>query len=268
MKLYGGYVLASAILVLFFGFAESAATVSLGVAPPLVEISVPAGGVDVIDLRVYNQGDSRLKVKASVSSIELSTDGAPVPLETAEGEWSCAKWITLDTEAFELAPGADQEVSATISVPRGVKGGRYAVVLFEAMPAFDSSKLREVALGTRVGSIVMETVPRTLHRDGKIEDMEVSKTDEEGVGFRIGFRNTGNVHVKVRGSIVIKDVEGKIVDRVPLEVGTGTILPDGVRTLVGRWSNPRKMEEGDYTGEARVVCPGVGQVSKVVSFSL
>ena len=76
------------------------------------------------------------------------------------------------------------------------------------------------------------------------------------------------MHVKARGSILIKDSKGQVVDRVPLEVGTGTVLPDGVREFRGTWSNRRKMKKGDYTGEVSVSCSGIGAVLSSVDFSI
>jgi hypothetical protein len=125
-----------------------------------------------------------------------------------------------------------------------------------------------VALGTRVGSIVMEAIPRTLVKSCEIEKVEIPKSSAESVEFAVHFRNTGNVHLKTRGSVLIKGSDGRIVDRVPLEVGTGTVFPDGVRRFRGTWANPRKMEKGDYTGEIRMSCPGTGATLSVVDFSL
>jgi hypothetical protein len=255
-------------VVACLGFADCEAVVSLGVSPQLIELSVPSGRVHEMDLKVYNQGDGRLSINAYVSSIELSLDGTPVPLETKEGERSCAEWITLDKHGFELLPGEEQAVHATIEVPRGSTGGRYAVILFEGIPALSDPEPWDMPLGTRVGSIVMESIPHTLLKDCEIESVEISKSVEEGVEFDVHFRNTGNVHIRARGSVVIKSGQGRIVDRVPLDVGTGTVLPDGVRSFRGTWFNPRRMEKGDYTGEVRMSCPGMGMALSAVDFSL
>jgi hypothetical protein len=114
----------------------------------------------------------------------------------------------------------------------------------------------------------METIPRTLTRQGAIETAETSKPGQDGVRFAVHFRNTGNIHLKTRGSVVIKNKEGRIVDRVPLEVGTGTVLPDGIRRFSGTWRNLRRMVEGAYTGEVRIDAAGMRTVSQVVQFDV
>ncbi len=259
---------AAVALAATLGSGDGHSAVSLGVAPPIIELSVPPGRQQVMDLRVYNQGDSRLDVRAYISAIEVGSDGAPFPLETKQGKWSCADWITLDSRDFRLAPGDRDTVRATIRVPRGASGGRYAVIMFEGTPVLSAGRPWEVALGTRVGTIVMETIPRSLVRRGEIEAIEVFRPEGDSMIFAVSFRNTGNVHLKARGSVVIQNVDGRIVDRVPLDVGTGTVLPDGLREFKGTWANPRKMVKGSYTGEARVSSSGMATASDVVAFSI
>jgi hypothetical protein len=46
------------------------------------------------------------------------------------------------------------------------------------------------------------------------------------------------------------------------------VLPDGVREFRGMWANPRRMKKGDYTGEVKVTCPGMGAAMTSVGFSI
>jgi hypothetical protein len=268
MRLCGLCLLVYCTLLLCVGCLDCPAVVSLGVTPPIIDLEVPGGGSHVMDLTVYNAGDTALKVTVYATAIELGPEGTPFPLETAEGKWSCAGWITLDNGVFELAPEDQTVVHATLKVPNGSSGGRYAAILFEATQAAVEAGPGDIAIGTRVGAIVLETIPHTLVRSGEIKEVEVLGRSADQLDFVVHFLNTGNVHLKATGSIAIKDSEGSIVDRVPLEVGTGTVLPDGVRKFRGTWSNPRRMEKGAYTGEVRVSCPGMGAALGSVDFSL
>lgn len=265
----GRYVIC-AILILGIGFisGDCFGDVSLGVYPPIVDLSIPAGEDHAIDLTVYNQGDRAMSITAYVSALKVSVDGDPIPLDTRKGKWSCADWITLDKQAFDLAPGEEESVRATLRVPEGTSGGRYAAILFEGSPAPGAQGATDVALGARVGTIVIESIPHTLTREGEIESMEAYRTAPDSVWFAVRFRNIGNIHLKTRGSVVIKDDSGRVIDRVPLEVGTGTVLPDGVREFTGTWHNRRRMLKGDYTGEARVDSEGMQRASAAVAFSV
>jgi len=68
--------------------------------------------------------------------------------------------------------------------------------------------------------------------------------------------------------VVIKDGKGRIIDRIPLEAGTGTVFPDGVRDFPGTWSNPRKMVKGKYTAEVRINYRGRRQARAEKIFSI
>jgi hypothetical protein len=253
--------------LVLFAATESAAVISVGVAPPIIELSVPGGRARSFDLEIYNQGDGALNIKAYMRGLALDSIGVPIPLEE-DGRWSCANWITLDRSDFELPPGETGKVRAVIKVPRGVSGGRYAIIVFEATPIVYGRTDMEVALGARVGTIVMESVPRTLVRDGEISRVRVSSAKEDEVRFDVLFRNTGNVHIRADGSLVIRNSAGRIVDRVPLEVDTGTVLPDGVRAFGATWSNPKRMSSGEHSAEVRVNYDGGRAASDSVAFRL
>jgi hypothetical protein len=248
--------------------AKCETAISLGVAPPIIELSVPQGGVHMFDLRVCNQGDGPLSIRAYVLGIKLAVDGTPIPLKEGEGQWSCANWTTLDKTEFELPSGKTQAVRATIRVPWGVAGGRYATILFEATPILPYRITSEVALGARVGAIVMESVPHTLVKDGEVLEARISDSKKNAVVFTVEFRNTGNVHVKAKGSVVIKNIKGRIIDTVPLNVDTGTVLPGSIRVFEATWSNPKRMEKGDYSAEVRINYGGMKAALGVVHFHL
>lgn len=269
MRQFSGTRLAVLVCSLvLFAVAECAAVISVGVVPPIIELSVPGGGTRVFDLEVYNQGDAALNIQTYMRGLALDSIGVPVPLEDVEEQWSCADWITLDKSEFELPSGETGKVRATMRVPRGVTGGRYATIVFEATPVIHDRTDMEVAIGARVGTIVMESVPRTLVKDGEISQVRVSHAKKEEVRFKVLFRNTGNVHVRVDGSVVIRNSAGRIVDRVPLDVDTGTVLPGGLRVFGATWSNPRRMWSGDHSAEIRINYDGGRAASDSVAFRL
>lgn len=237
--------------------------ISITVVPPMVETSIAAGGLRTFKLVVSNLGNKPVDIEGYTCDLKLNPDGIPLVLEPGTSSYSCAKWIELTDDKFTLDPGSKKEIGAKIRVPRGVRGGRYAVILFESLSSA-STKRGNVILGARLGTIVMVSIPWTLKREAEIsqirmEEAPVSpregrqrKTLIQPVNFIVSLKNMGNVHIEANGSVVIKNDEGRIIDRIPLQAGTGTVLPEGVRDFQGSWSNPRKMVKGKYTAEARI----------------
>jgi len=253
--------------------------ISITVAPPLVETSIAGGGLRTFKLVVSNLGNKSVDIQGYTCDLKLNPDGTPFVLEAGISSYSCAKWIELTDDKFTLDPGSKKEIGAKIRVPRGVRGGKYAVILFESLSSA-STKRGNVILGARLGTIIMVSIPWTLKREAKISQIRVEKapiSPGEGrqrktliqpINFIISFKNTGNVHIEANGSVVIKNDEGRIIDRIPLEVGTGTVLPEGVRDFQGSWSNPRKMVKGKYTAEARISFGGRRQARREKTFSI
>ena len=253
--------------------------ISITVAPPLVETSIAAGGLRSFKLVVSNPGNRAVDIQGYTCDLKLHPDGTPIILEPGVSSYSCAQWIELTDEKFTLDPESKKVIGAKIKVPRGVRGGRYAVILFESLSS-GRTKRGNVILGARLGTIVMVSIPWTLKREAEISQIKVEKasvTPYEGgqgktliqpVDFIVSLKNMGNVHIQANGSVVIKNDEGRIIDRIPLEVGTGTVLPDGVRDFQGSWSNPRKMVKGKYTAEARINYRGRRQARAEKTFSI
>jgi hypothetical protein len=140
--------------------------------------------------------------------------------------------------------------------------------MFEAVPAARSSDGSQLSIAARTGTIVLETVPRSYVREGEIVEARASAKrggEVEIVGY---FRNTGNVHAQVRPSCVIRNGEGRVVDRVKMDAGTGTVLPGGTRQLSGVWKNKAKMLRGYYTAEVAADYRGRKRAVRSVGFTI
>lgn len=269
------FILVPIFLIILSTLALS--QISITVAPPLVETSIPAGGLRSFKLVVSNMGNSAVDIQGYACDLKLNPDGTPLILDPGVSAYSCAKWIELTEDKFTLEPGSKKAIGASIKVPRGVRGGRYAVILFESLSS-GRRKRGNVILGARLGTILMVSIPRTLKREAKISQIKVEeapvspregrqgKTLIQPVDFIVSLKNTGNVHIRAKGSVVIKNDKSRIIDRIPLETGTGTVLPDGKRDFLGTWSNPRKMVKGKYTAEARISYRGRRQARAEKTF--
>jgi len=241
------------------------AVISLSVSPYLLEFEVPAGGVKTFTLTLYNEGDEKAEIRAYLRSLHLSLTGEPQPGESEEGDFSCASWISLSPSGFTVEPEGKKKITGILKVPRGERGGRYACILFET----DSGRTKEsVRISTRLGVVVMMSIPRTGRREGKIVNFSAAPT-EKGVSFKVIFINTGNIHLKTTSSLVRMDEEERIVDRINLSGGTGTVLPSEAREFSGIWTRKTKMVPGKkYIAEVRVIFPGGRWVREKFEFSL
>ncbi len=234
---------------------RAAGQVTLRITPPMVELRVPPGGLHSFPIILMNDGERGHSVQASVRGLGMDEQGGPVVLNDG-GEWSCADWLELSESEFQLPAGGRHRITATIRVPRGVRGGRYAVVLFRTEAAKLRRRGSELSVGAITGTVVMETIPRTLRRRARIEKIGVGAAEQGGLEFAVHFANEGNCHVTASGVILLRDTRGRIVGRTHLEVGTGTVLPGMTRVFPALWWKRGGLAQGTYAAEARVSYQG------------
>jgi hypothetical protein len=261
-------VIVTAILITIASAGGVSGGVMVSVTPPLLEISVPPGGRKVYQLTVKNMGDVKVSVRPEIMDLTLSVAGSAEPVAKGTSEWSCADWVSMNTSEFALEPGEGEQRDLTFEVPRGTNGGRYCVVIFETRPYEAKGGGPHISISTRTGTIIMETVSRTVPRSGEISDLRIRHATGDTMEIGAYFSNTSNIHVKIKPSCVIKSADGRIIDRVKLDAGTGTVLPGGKRQMAGYWANKRKMLPGKYVAEVTVDFRGLKRAVQTTEFGL
>jgi len=241
-------------------------TVALSVSPPLVELSMAQGGDRSFDITITNDGDRPFRAQAQMADLVLNQAGDPVPRPAGSDKWSVAPWVTVDGKAIDLQPGEQKKVRCRLRVPRGQSGGRYGALLFAAQRESElaSSGMR---IETRTGPVLMITVARTERRKAEVADVKMSAAEGAEVLVTATLRNSGNAHFRALGEVMIRDSAKRVVGRLRLDGGTGTVLPDGVRNFTGRW-DAKRAAPGRYQAEARFRAAGLVTVNRAVEFTL
>jgi hypothetical protein len=240
-------------------------TIALSVSPPLIEESLAAGGDRTFRVTLTNDGDRTLRAKAEMADLVLNVSGEPVPREPGSDPWSLAPWVRVDPAEVELRPGERRQVQCRIRAPRGAAGGRYGALLFTAdrEAPLAGSGLR---FQTRTGVVFLVTIARTERRQAEVAALQ-ARPAEGGVALEAVVRNTGNAHFRAQGEAVVKDTRDRVLARVRLEGGTGTVLPGGERRFAGRWEATRA-EPGRYRLQVRFRAPGLRGVERETEFTL
>jgi hypothetical protein len=244
------------------------AGLSLSVVPPILDLAVPPGEKKEFTLTIKNLGDSRVEVSPAVMDLALGKTGAAMPVEAGQGAPSCAGWVAMDLSGFSLGPGASVSRNVMFKVPRGVAGGAYCVIVFKAQEAEPRGAGSSLNISTRTGTILMETTTRRSRSSGEIVELAATRLESGGVAVVGLFKNTGEVHLQIRPSCVIRNSEGRVVDRLKTDAGTGTVLPGGIRQISGTWDDKRKMEPGTYQAQMAVDFKGGSRVTRDLGFTI
>lgn len=222
-------------LVLFVLSGSASGGISLDVTPPFLELVVSPGIRRTLTIEVTNTGDEGVAVRCFLADVSLSPEGNVVLLPEGGTPFSLAPCVTLPKEAmFSLEPQKRKVVPVQVRFLREIQGGRYGVVVFEAVP----QNPKGYVLGVRTG-VLLFLVPRAPQK----QRVALDAGEKEGKLF-IVLRNEGDTHVRVRGELLVRSREGKILRRLAFPEGNPLLLlPQGIREyVVDTWWVPGAWE--------------------------
>lgn len=220
---------------------------TLSVSPAIVDNSLDPGASFTIDIALTNQTASPIAVRAATR--ELVTD-MPIA-EERKSAFDASSWFAIENPDFLLLAQERRQVPVKVSVPKNAEpGGHYATINFDSfVPQQQTSGVTTV--NARVGVVVLLTVSGDVRERVSIVGPIATKNwqpDALPTTFDLRLRNDGNVHVLPRGEIVIRDVFGRVVKRVPMQ--TGTLLPGTENNYSATWEHG--LVAGVYNAEAEI----------------
>ncbi len=241
-------------LVLFaLAFASNAsAAVGVKVQPIKVSTTIEAGGEATGFIMLNNESDELggVIIETGIEDFVPLEGGSNINfVGRAEGLTTAADWISLDVpEQFEMAHAEGRQVKYTIRAPDDAEpGSHFSVVFFKALKKDDQGQLK---VGTRVGILFFITIPGNYEQKGQIESFEAPGFVDSGpVPFTLHFKNTGTVHYEPKGTIVVKNMFGRIAGEVPVQ--GQVVLPTGARDINAAWPASRFLM-GKYTATVAI----------------
>jgi|SRR5579872_1911843 len=214
-RLAAACALVIAILALAPGSAQTSAGVSalgINVSPAKLELSMPAGASYNIPVTVQNGSTAPTHIVASMVDFGLSRSGDYQFVKVGEKPYSLMRWATINPKEFDLGPGMIQQVRVSLAIPKEELSGEYhGIVFFATRP---TRQQHGVAFSVRIASTVYVTIPGTVKIGGAIAKMS-AVGDKANETYRVLFKNTGNAHVYVGGTLEVRK-DGQIVDRIAI----------------------------------------------------
>jgi len=219
--------------------------INFSVNPPLVEINAPPGSIRTINLLITNEENQPVHYRLYLKDMRIDPDGEIALLEKGSTSWSCSNWVELKGSEFELGPLQRKNILGLLKIPKDVKGGRYTRLVIEASLARAKTGKKIATLVPE--TIVMVTVGDKLERKGEISELQFLQTNGSSPEFLVIFKNTGNVHLMVKGGIILKDRSGNTVAQLPFSEGEAIVLPGGARNFTTTPVEP--IQAGQYKAE-------------------
>jgi hypothetical protein len=249
-------------------------------SPILMELEVAPGAKKTFQVFLSNESKTRaVSITAYPGEMVQEKEGTYAVFDGPKSEFSCSDWITVREPEFTIQPESTRVVTAEIKAPRDAFGGRYAALIFELLPE-EKTEGRRVASVTyhyKMPTFLEVTVRRFGGVEKKLEIVDfraeaitdpvmVRKVGKNAMAFLATVKNQGNMHVKAKGTLLIKTGAGKRQRQVPLGSGRGIVLPGASLDFK---SIVRKPEPGDYVAHAMVrygnPSPAIAEIPFTVS---
>ncbi|MCC7106366.1 MAG: hypothetical protein IT307_14585 [Chloroflexi bacterium] len=168
---------------------------------------------------------------------------------------TASRWLTFDRTSFPMQPGVPEAIQFQVKPPVEAEPGDHVIgVLLNAAVATESQARISPSLGVRLVVTVpgaarreailtkFQTVHDALSIGWSLNDQWVGLQtpnplplfDSGPVVFRAGISNNGNVQIAPGGEVVLSDLLGNTVARVPVQ---GPIIyPADSATVGANWS--------------------------------
>ena len=207
------------------------------ISPLTFELTANPGDVVNNQIKIYNPTDKIVSIKVEAEDFRaVGEEGKVVTTSESDEDttYSLRKWIVIVPTEFTLESGKEKIVDFIIKVPENAEpGGKYGSIL-AGITGSISDGGTGAAIATKTGALVLLMVSGDLNEELIVSDFSAPSFLEYGpVSFEIKFENTGTVHVRPRGFIVVTDLFGKKV--AELEFSQKNVLPGAIRKNEAEW---------------------------------
>lgn len=230
----------------------------LSISPALFEIAVVPGQSWQSTIKVVNANPQPLTIYVEPVNFAPRGEGGdgtllPVP-ETEQDGTTVAEWITLDSQSYEIGPESSAGVSFTLNVPNdAAPGGHFAAFMVGTRPPGDDGRT-ELRTAQILTSLFFVRVAGDVVEKGTIREFRPQKwfRSQPEATLELRFENTGNVHLRPQGDIVISNMWGQERGIIPInrQGHFGNVLPESIRKFTFTWRGEQSLSDmGRYRAE-------------------
>ena len=200
------------------------------VGPVKLEISADPGDVVRGELFLMND-EKETKIFSPVFEKFIEENGSKK--FTAE-EVDLASWFEINYP-ITLKPQESKNIPFILRIPKNASpGGHFAVIWWSAaVPGAG-----QVSIVTRAGILVYLRVSGDIKEEAKIIQFNTDKKIywRSPVNFSINLENSGNVYLKPKGEITIKNLFGGIKAIIDVNKKDVSILPQSKKNITEQWN--------------------------------
>jgi len=251
-------------------FAQTGGGSGITIKPTIFEDALDPGDIYNSVVKVSNLTNAPQIYYVSVRDVVDITEGGR-PIFAAPGEITAlgiADWIAVPEEPIEIGIGQTIEIPFTVTVPNDASPGNHIGGIFVG-PKAEKPEEIGTGVGFQLVPIVNIQISGDLIEDADIRAFSTKKLfyGKPEISFTITIENKGNVAVRPRGPIEIKNMFGKQVGSIIVNDTAGLIPPYTTRTYNGDWVGEDGIFFGRFVANATIVYGQIGVKSVLRSIS-
>lgn len=234
MKIY--YFFCWLSIVFFIPTTVGATSVS----PAIIDLELDPGQSITQEIILYNETDEDIFINGSIEQFKPKGEVGEAEILPFNVTDTSVNWIKLPNNSLVLKPGEEVAVPVIVNVPITADvGGYYLALMWESSSGPESNKSHQTLISSRVGVLILLTVNGEINSNLEINNFELTKNknfySNTDINFLLRLRNTGSIHVRPQGSVVIKNFVGKTVEILSINNEQGAILPNTNRIFNISW---------------------------------
>jgi len=240
---------------------------SLG--PPIIDKTIKPGESLEQVFIVNNLSQDAVTVEPYVQDYNVDK-GKWNKVKDSDERWSPMKWATIESTPGRLGPGESGQILVKFNIPKDAEAGEHTTYFktkFVPITNPEGESSAQIAIASELGSLVYIKVTDEL---GNLNINRSWTLNQAGTGFwhfskpvfTIKAKNTGNVHLEVKGNIELKDILRN--QTANLNVPLFNILPDKDKEIQIPWNEAPFL--GYIQGEIQLTYDGKNFEERPFSF--
>jgi hypothetical protein len=233
--------------------------ITISISPPVFELSANPGEKIKNEIRVTNLSDKSLEIFVDKRNFTALGEEGGVDLTEDDTSYSLASWVSVDKSKVVIPANKSEVFKFTISVPANAEpGGHFGSLVFKTQAKTNEGNTG-AAVGQEVGALLLVKIAGDIREEVSVASFETQKgLYEKGpVTFDTRAENTGNVHLKPRGTITITNIFGGEVATIQLD--ERNVLPGAIRKVETEW-NDSSLRFGRYNATLSLVYGAEGTI--------
>lgn len=235
------FLFASLLIVLFIPFVvlpvrAQESNFDVTVSPVFYDLTAKPGSSIGGRVRLRNNTGSVLPIKIEVKKLGGDENG-DLTIQNAPDDTN--SWFEVKNPTLNAPPAEWITVPFTITVPDTAAYGYYWALSFT-----QDSTTGKTVTGAKVNASIVVPVLLNVSKDGAKTDGKITEFSTDTgwyeylpVDFKTVFSNTGNVHIRPKGNIFIKDWLERSVATLDVNPNQGAILPGTKKEFTTPWND-------------------------------